>query len=423
MGSFLRKYSAISGLDVQFLKKLFVFRPVIVGERTCVYGGYLKFFYSLHSIPCVGFSAYSQGKSMIYSADTFNDEAGIMKFYNEGYMSEGRRDALLNFSFQHDVILHEAGVPPIHTPLSTFDKLDDDTRKRVYIVHKPAKDVPTDKGLQPALVGPENTIVISNVPCQDSLALEILDLVGSIELFSTFPINRGLEMVQCASVREFTKGDVLIEEDTDGSNIYVVSLGVVCVSVNSVAVKILTVGDMFGERSLISTKRTATITAMSDGAMIEFSKNDAMHLIRDTDTYNRIRKLGEVQQSRNWQVMNQNQVLSSLSSAQKTYLQSIFESKLVSEGDVIWSSGEPADVCVLIASGRFVFGRAQDLKPFTTGAFVGEIKAIMDGKLLTTTLICVEAGEIWYISRVELVKFCEANPGFLLYFLTRKFVE
>ena len=39
-------------------QKLFIYRPITIGERTAVYGGALEFFYSLHSIPCVGFAAY-----------------------------------------------------------------------------------------------------------------------------------------------------------------------------------------------------------------------------------------------------------------------------------------------------------------------------------------------------------------------------
>jgi hypothetical protein len=38
LGSFLRKYSAISGLSTDFLKKLFVFRPVTVGAPLPVFG-------------------------------------------------------------------------------------------------------------------------------------------------------------------------------------------------------------------------------------------------------------------------------------------------------------------------------------------------------------------------------------------------
>ena len=154
-------------------------------------GGHLQFFYSLHSIPCVGFSAYYNGKSMVYSGDTYNDPAGISKMYEKGLMSAARRDQLLRFPWHRfDVVLHESGVPPIHTPLETLEAMPPEVKEKLYIVHKPSEKVPRDRGLKPALVGPENTIVISNEPALNSLALEVLDLVGGVEVFADFVLAR-----------------------------------------------------------------------------------------------------------------------------------------------------------------------------------------------------------------------------------------
>lgn len=140
---------------------------------------------------------------MVYSADSYNDPPGIEKFFEKGLMTEGRRDKLLKFPWHHNVILHEAGVPPIHTPLTTLEALSEDIKRRLYIVHKPSKDVPTDKGLKSALVGPENTIVISQDEAPSAKALEILDLVSSIDFFSNFVVSRGMEFIQCAQYQNF----------------------------------------------------------------------------------------------------------------------------------------------------------------------------------------------------------------------------
>ena len=61
-----------------------------------------------------------KGKGMVFSADHMNDPARIRSMCEEGFMSEGRRDALLNFPWHHDIIFHEAGIPPIHTPMQTL---------------------------------------------------------------------------------------------------------------------------------------------------------------------------------------------------------------------------------------------------------------------------------------------------------------
>lgn len=57
---------------------------------------------------------------MVFSADHMNDPARISAMCEEGFLSEGRRDDLLHFPWHHDVIFHEAGIPPIHTPMQTL---------------------------------------------------------------------------------------------------------------------------------------------------------------------------------------------------------------------------------------------------------------------------------------------------------------
>lgn len=305
LASFLKKYSAISGLKEEFLRKLFLFRPIIIGEKTAVYGGHIQFFYALHSIPCVGFAAYCNGKSMVYSADSYNDPPGIHKFFEKGLMTEGRRDKLLNFPWHHTVILHEAGVPPIHTPLTTLEALSEDIKRRLYIVHKPSKDVPTDKGLKSALVGPENTIVISQEEAPSSKALEILDLVSSIDFFSNFVVSRGMEFIQCAQYQSFKPGDILIAEGTPGSTMYIVSMGVVSISIGGKFLKTMTVGDHFGEMSIVTGEpRTATITAVTNVECVRFPKNEFLYLVRRTNAIERMKQLGAMQRSKSWQVRN-----------------------------------------------------------------------------------------------------------------------
>jgi len=38
----------------------------------------MRFFYSLHTIPCVGFEAFYNGQSMVYSADTRFDPEMVL---------------------------------------------------------------------------------------------------------------------------------------------------------------------------------------------------------------------------------------------------------------------------------------------------------------------------------------------------------
>lgn len=73
MGSFIRKYASIVEMNEKDLALLFKFRPVIIGAPLRFNGAIFNFFYSLHAIPCLGFSVAYKGKSMFFSGDTFYD--------------------------------------------------------------------------------------------------------------------------------------------------------------------------------------------------------------------------------------------------------------------------------------------------------------------------------------------------------------
>lgn len=73
MDSFLRKQSAITDIPIPTMKKLFSFRPAIIGAPLFLSGAIFKFNYALHSIPTLSFSLSMQNKSIFFSGDTLYD--------------------------------------------------------------------------------------------------------------------------------------------------------------------------------------------------------------------------------------------------------------------------------------------------------------------------------------------------------------
>lgn len=72
-------------------------------------------------------------------------------------MSRGRANDLRELPIQDcDVLLHEAGAPPIHTPLRVLQELPDHVKARLYVVHTAA--IPPDSGLRVAPTGTGGTI-------------------------------------------------------------------------------------------------------------------------------------------------------------------------------------------------------------------------------------------------------------------------
>ena len=94
-----------------------------------------------------------------------------------------------------------------------------------------------------------------------------------------------------------------------------------------------------------------------------------------------------------------------------------------------------------MCAGEFVFSGATDSPPFTRGAFVGDMpcapppppptsppppaprRSLLYGRPLKTTLVATEEGSCFYITKRALLKFFDDNPGVLVYFQNRRFVE
>lgn len=181
MASFLRKYSKISGYTEAFLCRLFEPRIVRIGEDVFYAGGRIKFHYSFHALPCIGFQAFVNGKSVAYSADTLYEPKMLSDLCDEGVLSKGRMQSLLSFPFETaDLVLHEAGIPPIHTPVSVLQSLSSNAQSRLYLIHI-AEKAAEQSGLRLARVGAEHTIRVVDDD-RNSLSF-VLDVLTHSELF------------------------------------------------------------------------------------------------------------------------------------------------------------------------------------------------------------------------------------------------
>lgn len=131
----------------------------------CSQGGSIKFFYSLHALPCIGFRAELAGRSITYSGDTFYDPEGLLALQRSGVISEARRLSLENdCSVQEsDLLMHEAGVPPIHTPMSALAQLPERIKRSVRVIHCSDQRA-IDGGFEKVQPGFEHTIRIDAEP-------------------------------------------------------------------------------------------------------------------------------------------------------------------------------------------------------------------------------------------------------------------
>ena len=81
---------------------------------------------------------------------------------NQGVLSESRAQDLRNLPLQDtDLLLHESGAPPIHTPLDVLKALPERVKARLYVVH--TKALPDDSGLRVAPTGTAGTIRLDDI--------------------------------------------------------------------------------------------------------------------------------------------------------------------------------------------------------------------------------------------------------------------
>lgn len=441
--SLLRKYAGVAGLGTDFLRQLVNFRPVFVEEPTYWGGASFRFFYSLHAIPCVGFEVNFEGKSLVYSADTFFDPEGLEKMHERGILSRARCDALLNFPFHCNLVLHEAGVPPIHTPLTAFAKLPDDHRKNIQLIHIGNKDQPNAlaAGLSVSQPGLENTaILIPNSDAQDTL--RFMQLIAGVDIFKGFPIPQALELLLMSANVDYEPGQIIAAKGTPGDKFMVIMSGEASVSFGNTK-KFFKVGDYLGEISVITGEdRTATIVAETQCTIVEVDKY-AFHyfLMKDKKLYTKMECLVRSRMDGSWHAIARNSLLRRLSAAQKTSLQAFLHRRQFNRGDDVWKKGSTGHGAVLILSGDFVFEEVhnadpyelltatrhphqkrfdQDMdsfafEPLSTGAFICDLYAMTTNAELTVTLKCdSDEGVLFYITQENVLGFLDANPMTLL---------
>ena len=161
--SFIRKYAALSALSPALLRHSHRFKPAIIGEPLRFQGATFHFVYSLHAIPCVGFRVEWRGRSMVFTADHMNIPEKIQELQDKGVMTKARADDLRNLPLQDcDLLLHESGAPPIHTPLDVLLKLPKKVKDRLYVVHTSA--LPENCELKVAPTGTKGTIRLDQTP-------------------------------------------------------------------------------------------------------------------------------------------------------------------------------------------------------------------------------------------------------------------
>ena len=423
MESFLRKYAAFSGESPDYLRKLFSFQPIYIGRPVMIHGGEFDIFYALHSIPTMGFRLSFQGKSFVYSSDHQGDPDVQAKMFQDKAISAERYDQLKNFPWDSDVIYHESGIPPLHTPLRYLASLPEDVQSRTVVYHISAKDFGALKGssLQRATFGIENTLYFETEPSPYESAYRALDILKRLDFFESLPVKKVQEFLSIIEKRHFKRGEKIIEEGSHGDYFYIIESGNASVmKANLVRQKQLGAYEYFGEVALLTnSRRTADIVADTDIDAIVIPRNRFVNFVTGTEFGRVLQRVIDRRDEKTWNLLVESESFARLTDYQRMWLESCLEPASFAAKEVLVARGDPLPGLYVIVDGKIsVSDDGQEEVQVTRGGTIGELDRIVRELPAKYTFTAVDPVQALFMSRDDALDFVERNPGITMRILS-----
>ena len=381
MMSFLRKYSALSDVSTDYLMSLFDFYPVKIGNPLYINGGKFEMFYTVHSIPTIGFRMEFQNQSFVYSSDHNNNPALHSELFEKGIISKQRYNELKNFPWDSRVIYHESGVPPLHTPINYLNTLPFDIQKRIVIYHIANKDFPEDTSMTLAKFGMENTLYFETEAPLFEDACQVLSVFKRLDFMSDLPVSKAQELLDIVIIKRFRKGDKIIEKGTIGNEFFIIYAGNISVESEGLERdKIYGPYDYFGEVALITgQKRAANIFAETDVVLFTIEKDKFLNFIVGTEFEKILKRVAETRSIETWNLLSMNGFFMHFTPAQKTWIESIFVSMNIQKPETLIKENEKLQTLYLIRDGEIeVYKNGNKITVLGKGDFVGSLERILE---------------------------------------------
>ncbi|HCY83742.1 MAG TPA: hypothetical protein DHV36_01245, partial [Desulfobacteraceae bacterium] len=414
--SFVRKSSALTNIPEDLMKKSVRFVSLPIGTPVNINGGMFRFSYSLHSIPTISIQAEFGERRMVYSSDTHNDPAFADMLFEKGVVNENRRDFLKDFPWHMDIIFHEAGIPPLHTPMKVLTALPADIRERMYLVHVTKEMIPEESGLKIAPTGLSSTLELDVAPPEFSRPVEILGTYLDQPLFAALPPEKTMEFLCISQTRHCKPGTVIVQKGNPGRHFYIIMTGQVEVSRNGTLLTTFGRGDFFGEKCLFSDiPRTATVTAQSDVRLIIVHRSDMLAFIRNTSVEETLFHLASVQNKQLRDYLELNPIFRHLTPSQKTQLFQILVPVPPGETGELIGQGESPEACYFLATGH-VRVRRDDIDQTTLGpGSLFGTRMLFDNAAPSSFSFTAEPdARLHRMAKDDLARFVNNNPGVFL---------
>jgi CRP-like cAMP-binding protein len=415
MESFLRKYGAFSGESPDYLRRLFSFQPIYIGRPVTIHGGEFDIFYTLHSIPTMGFRLSFQGKSFVYSSDHQGDPEVQAKMYQDGVIGRERFEQLRDFPWDSDVIYHESGIPPLHTPLKFLASLPEDVQSRTVVYHISDKDFEKhDSMLRRATFGIENTLYFETEPSPFETAYRALDILKRLDFFETLPVKKVQEFLSIIERRHFQRGDKIIEEGSTGEYFYIIESGNASVmTANLVRQKQLGAFEYFGEVALLTkSPRTADIVADTDLDAIVIPRNRFVNFVSDTEFGQVLQRIIHNRDESIWNLLVQSPGFARLTDYQRMWMETSLRPRRLDAGATLGTEdGLLPGLCIVQEGSMEARRDGEIVAELGPGEIMGMLDRILRDEPCGVQFRAAVPTVLLVLEKTVAADFVEKNPG------------
>ena len=275
--SFLRKMEGISRFPREVIGEFVDLLEVEPGREIKLPGfknTFLVFDYSLHSIPAGRFrliyrSPKGKETTISHSGDTKYDEDLIYRWWEMGSFSRKRRDSILGFVWDSDLIIQEVGGGNLHTELSSLTHFSPSLARKIVLVHQ-HKEPFKHPYFRFAREG--NTDVL--IKSKKTRGRTKLNMIKEAVLFEGVKKSQLNKIVKQSKIQKLKSGEVLFSKNEIGSEFYLILDGFAEISISKNQSVIYEKGMFFGELAVSTSnpRRRATVKALSDLTLLKIPK-------------------------------------------------------------------------------------------------------------------------------------------------------
>jgi CRP-like cAMP-binding protein len=418
MDSFLRKYAALTGSDMEYLSRLFEFVPVVIGKPLFIHGASFEMFYTLHSIPTIGFRMVFGNQSMTYSSDHNNMPEVRGELFEKGFISEKRFQELENFPWDSSLIFHESGMAPLHTDSGFLAGLPEDVQERMIVYHLPKKRFPSHAAYGQSFVGIDNTLFLESDIHPFENAYRLINLFCSIDLLRVLVSEKLRPLLALVELKIYSRGDKLIEKGTRGDRFFIIYAGNVSINDEEGGIrKVYGSGDFFGEMALLDDiTRSADVIAETEVVAYTLNRSAFLYLIQGTEIEETITRLSVLRQAGAGATLETSNYFRILTSSQKLWLEAaLTPCRRREAGTRIIHEGQPVPALYVIRDGRArVFRSGQDLGYLEPGDLVGCVRELYVQETSPCTIEAETDMTLFRIDRDDFRAFLDHNPGLIM---------